>query len=91
MKFALLVFLVFGISCGTDPDVSEDRARAFAQRANFTDISSTDCQRYDTDDNGYVSCTIFRKDHDPVGVECPRRGSANSCWGDGDCRPVRLR
>jgi hypothetical protein len=89
--FLVLVFVLFGVSCGTDPSVSEDRAMAFAQSANMKDATSAKCQRYDSDNNDYVSCTIFRADHDPFPLECPSRGSANSCWGDGDCRPMRLR
>lgn len=43
------------------------------------------CQGYDTDSNGYVSCTIGANGHQPESVECPAALSFNS-----ECRVTRL-
>ncbi len=43
------------------------------------------CQGYDTDGNGYVSCTIGASGHQPESIECPAALSFNS-----ECRVTRL-
>lgn len=43
------------------------------------------CQGYDTDGNGYVSCTIGSNGHQPESIECPAVLSFNS-----ECRITRL-
>ncbi len=42
------------------------------------------CQSYDTDNNGYVSCTIGATNHNPEAIECPVKFSLND-----SCRPAR--
>lgn len=82
----LLALAVVLFSC-TGVDGSKRRAADWAQMANIRDVSTISCQSQDSDDNGYVSCTVFRLDHDPVDLECPSWDTCNSeCRGLGMAR-----
>ena len=80
----LLPWLFLGLlACGTSVSDSEELAVSFAVKAGYGQITSVECQKYDSNDNNYVSCTIFLKEHDPVSVECPTWDSCNN-----NCRLV---
>jgi hypothetical protein len=52
-----------------DHDKAVSAAKKYAK--NVPDATgNVDCVAKDSDGDGYVSCTIFRKEGDPVAVEC---------------------
>ncbi len=54
----------------------EDYAIAFARQMGEQNPNVT-CVTMDTDHDGYVSCTIFRKERDPLPVECATKWTWN--------------
>ena len=70
--FAISIFL---ISCNrTNKEAAENAAREY--QSHFDDATGFECADQDIDRDGYVSCTIFRRNHDPYGIEC---GSERYC------------
>ena len=66
MKKLLVVFALVLGACGVD----EDGAREWVN-SNFPDARSFDCVSIDSDDDGYVSCTVFFDgQRDPLAIEC---------------------
>lgn len=84
-----LAFML-SVSCGTDVAVSKNRAMDFANVAGF-EVKDVRCQEYDSDENGYVTCTIFRSNDDPYSVECPAARSMNGCMSSAECRPASVK
>lgn len=76
MRKILALALVL-LACGTSVSDSEDRARAFAKKAGW-DYLAVECQKYDSNENDYVSCTLFMPKGVVESVECPTWGSCNS-------------
>ena len=75
MKRALFLFLAVA-ACGTSIEDSENRARAFAEKARWNYVA-VECQKYDSNDNGYVSCALFMPRGVVESVECPTWRSCN--------------
>lgn len=74
-----LALVLYLLACGTSPDGSRARAAEFARRANW-DVSSVDCQKWDSDDNSYISCSVFLKDGTVEALDCPAWSNCNdSC------------
>jgi hypothetical protein len=73
MKKILLLMLVVG-SCNADVDKARKEAREFIKHIpGATDVT---CNPSDSDGDGYVSCTVFRGDKDPLAISC---GAENFC------------
>lgn len=71
-KLALTLTLA---SC-TFADV--EKAKRFAQdfSKNIPGATGVDCNDSDSDGDGYVSCTVFRGDKEPIAISC---GAENYC------------
>ena len=83
---------LIGSGCGTD---ATDDASAYLEKANIS-YSALECESYDSDDNGRVTCTAFNavrlsdggRQQEQLGeylFECP---SDYSCTAK-NCRPVQ--
>ena len=84
MRRLLFAFLAIA-ACGTSVDDSEERARAFAKKAGW-DVQGVECQKYDSNENDYVSCTLFMPNGVVEAVECPTWDSCND-----RCRRASIR
>lgn len=56
--------------------VSKDYAQEFSKQLDGV-VTGTDCVDRDTDGDGYVTCTVFRKDKDPLSILCAAKWSLN--------------
>src|SRR5688572_29258786 len=72
----ILIGIVIGLigsgcsnTSGRNKKAAEEYAMEFAKKMGEV-ITAVTCVNSDTDGDGYVSCTIFRKERDPFGVEC---------------------
>lgn len=67
--------------CSSSRDEAEEEARSYAQKMGM-EIKGVSCMNLDTDDNGYVSCTlnVIEKDGktSPVPIECASKWSFNN-------------
>ena len=66
----IAIVLLFLAACET---VDASRAQRYADEytaKHFSASSTVECARADSDGDGYVSCTVFEKDHDPVSIQC---------------------
>lgn len=77
-----VVFFLLAAACGKDPAESEAAALKFAMNAEWDNIKKVECQRYDGNDNDYVSCNVYHGDKEVDLVECPAAWSCNE-----HCRP----
>ena len=71
---------------------TEKLAEQFAQNLKPDDGTVTvQCADFDSDDDGYISCTVFVKAHGkvtPVGIECAA-GYSHSINSTGGCKLPR--
>ena len=66
MKTLVLLLALTVTACGVDQNAAETWVRK-----HFENVADLDCARFDSDDNGYVSCTIFFSDgRRPEPIEC---------------------
>lgn len=65
---ASLLTLVPSSCANSKPERAEAAAREFS--THIEDATGTACAQRDTDNDGYCSCTVFRKDHDPMRIDC---------------------
>lgn len=75
----IFLFILFTFSCN---DGATDNAEKYLERAKYT-YSEVECQTWDSNDNGYVTCTAWNvskngKDLGQVTLECPSMGSCNN-------------
>lgn len=65
----LLASLTLLVACST-ADIG--RARKYAEdfAKNVDGATGVDCNDSDSDNDGYVSCTVFRKGMDPLPLSC---------------------
>lgn len=79
MKFRYLVVLgILGFgSMGVDGCTNtrsmaeiEADAKRFGSTMGPDQVLGTSCVDYDSDRDGYVSCTVFRQAKDPLAIEC---------------------
>lgn len=89
LAIGIIFLIVFAGTIGRGCISSTSSATEAANRYVSTfhpDWSSprVSCQGYDTDQNGYVSCTIGAPNHQPESIECPALVSFNS-----ECRITR--
>lgn len=76
-----LIALIFLTACGLDGQTATSEAQAYARELGFTNAHVT-CQDFDSDGDGYVSCTVVdRTTHEREAVEC----SGFATWNSG-CR-----
>ena len=85
----LIFFVIIGGTCATRFVSSKEKATAAAMQYRETfhpewTNAAVMCQDYDTDGNGYVTCTIGSQGQRPESIECPTRFSFNS-----GCRAAR--
>lgn len=82
---ALFILAVIGVCfigvchnvSGGASNTATETAQRFARRTpGATDV---ECMSYDTDQDGYVSCTIFRDGAESLFLECYSWGSAGTC------------
>jgi hypothetical protein len=71
------------LSCGVGK--APESAKSFADR-RFEGHKGVECMTEDTDDDGYVSCTIFLPD-DAVAIECAtEKWHSDGCGRNSGCR-----
>lgn len=78
---SILVIVFLNVSMRATGQYQEhavNQARAWTNEMYPNEISHISCQNADTDDNGYVSCTIRVGDHPPMGIECSVPMSMNN-------------
>jgi hypothetical protein len=78
----IILALVLLMSCAR-VDIADIRREAEQFATHVQGATSTDCADADTDGDGYVSCTIFRGDKDPLPIQCGSQnyGCANRAHG----------
>lgn len=50
-------------------------AEEFAK--NVPGVVKTECVQFDSDNDGYISCTLFREKADPMFIECAKKWTLN--------------
>lgn len=76
MKKFVLILL---IGCGLDGQAAREEAEVFAKQTLGFEQPVVDCQNYDSNDDGYVSCTVVdRATNDREAIECSGWWSWNS-------------
>lgn len=83
-----IAFLTITFGCGSNVEKLEADATEFGRMAGW-DVTGASCQKYDSDNNGYVSCTVFTT-QGPQPLECASDYTANGCAGGNGCRVVFL-
>jgi hypothetical protein len=73
LKFTLCALLVTACS-HADPNKALQEAKDFVK--NIDNATNVTCNDSDSDGDGYVSCTVFRKGADPLAISC---GAENWC------------
>ncbi len=67
MKHLILVLAL--VACAnTKPEEANRAAAEYVTR--IPGATSFECAKQDTNSDGYCSCTVFRKDADPLSIEC---------------------
>lgn len=69
MKKIVSVFVFAMIACSTaDVQKATKQAEEFAK--HMPEATGVTCNDSDSDGDGYVSCTVFRGDKDPLALSC---------------------
>ena len=73
-KHLLSACMVISVSgCVENVSSLEQEAKAYAQKLGYN-VMGASCMNYDSDSDGYVSCTVSLQDlREPIGVECSSR------------------
>lgn len=74
---AFFLAVIFGIRCIANPDRTIELARAWANSMGIRNARIA-CMKYDTDHDGYVSCTVMTESGPPIGIECASAINFNS-------------
>jgi hypothetical protein len=75
MRIIVIAVIMALAGCNhTNTDAANASAEEFVKKIDGA--TGFDCANQDTDRNGYVACTVFRKDADPLLIEC---GSERFC------------
>jgi len=56
------------VNVGFGHDAAQSAAEEYAK--TVPNIAGVNCNKYDTDANGYISCTLFRRNAEPLQIEC---------------------
>ncbi len=76
------VVLIAGVSFSQCAKGNGDAHRDALQWASqISDATQVTCTERDTDGDGYISCTVFRREMDPIFIEC----ATGVAWTSG-CR-----
>lgn len=59
-------------------DIETDAA-GFALKMDGKAPRGVECVNIDSDDDGYVTCTVFRVDRDPYSIQCAARAGWEGC------------
>lgn len=94
-RLNLVAFIVAFAACSYingKGDAEESAAAWVRDNLPGATFSNHECQDRDTDDNGYVSCTVsVRWENDPgieiIPIECSVNRAGNGCGNKG-CRPL---
>lgn len=91
LKKALVGSLVTAVmllaGCGSIASNNADNATKWAEDLGY-EVIAAKCGTFDSDDNGYVSCTIRVKDREElIYVECP---SITRQFYENNCREQRI-
>lgn len=62
----------------TMPEIERDAA-SFAEKMDGHPPRGVSCVNVDSDDDGYVTCTVFRVDRDPYSIQCAIRVGWEGC------------
>ena len=85
VSFATVTMAFLG--CGDIADNNADNAAKWAEDLGY-EVIAAKCGTFDSDDNGYVSCTIRVKDREElIYVECP---SITRQIYENNCREQRI-
>ena len=76
-RFLLLAFLLAACDVRGKAEL-EDEAAAFAKKLRVP-VRAVDCVTIDSDYDGYVSCTIFPEDGEPLSIVCARALNQEGC------------
>jgi len=78
---------MLSVGCGDIADNNADNATKWAEDLGY-EVIAAKCGTFDSDDNGYVSCTIRVKDREElIYVECP---SITRQIYENNCREQRI-
>ena len=70
-----LLFIIALAGChNADPAKARQEAEEYA--SHVENSSGVECNDTDSDGDGYISCTVFRKGEDPLAISC---GAENWC------------
>ena len=69
--FVLLTAQLMG--CIDQKPLAESQAREFLQTGYTNQWRNVQCMNVDTDQNGYVSCTVFMNNGQTLSIECARQ------------------
>lgn len=73
----IILSIAWNITGGSQ-SLAQKEAEKYA--ANIPGVTNIECNRYDSDSDGYVSCTLFRGRNEPKQIEC----------GWGGCRVPKM-
>jgi hypothetical protein len=76
-----IVVLVMALSvaaCDRNKADTEREAAAWAKGLPGL-VTGVDCMKVDSDDDGYVTCTVFREDHEPFSIQCAKEKRNSGC------------
>ena len=85
--FAGIVVMCFAASCAkADPEKAEKAAKEYAKHIKGT-TGEVSCARSDSDGDGYVTCTLFMEEGEPMGAECGAQKYCGCNCAEG-CKPL---
>lgn len=94
LAFWVITFTLI-MSCKMGSGDAPTYAREWAEKHYSGEYSEVECQSSDSDDDGYVSCTVFFKkpeasdsrSPDPIAIECAHgHGNWSKCNKQTGCR-----
>jgi len=69
---AIVGFIIFGGARGCSgqaQEQAEGEARAFCAKTGLA-VTGAECMKFDSDNDGYISCTCFAQGQTPLAIEC---------------------
>lgn len=80
----VLLVVIFGMQgCNKAGEEATQDAIKFGKNMG-ENITGVDCVKYDSDGDGYVSCTLFLRDKPPFAIDCAAHSLAS--WRNSGCR-----
>lgn len=89
MKKLLITLTLLSCRQPSDYRAAEKSAHEFIQHIdNAKDVS---CTQVDTDNDGYCTCTVFRKDGlEPMSIQCGCAPEPQGCWSSPPARGCKI-